>query len=150
MLGESNMDEQKVYDVEHNPIEYARTVVGNDPLARFLGISVDEVRHGFARFSLLVKPEYLNAVHRAHGVTVCAVADQAFAVACNSMGSMAIAVNLNISYVAAAHAGETITAEASPINIGRKVSTWRIEVRGQDDRLIATCQGIAYHKRSEG
>ncbi len=131
-------------------IEYARTVVGRDPLATFLGIRIDEVREGFARCSLRVRPEYLNAVHRAHGVTVCAVADQAFAVACNSLGSMAIAVNLNISYFAAANAGETITAEAAPINIGRKVSTWRIDVRGEDGRLIAACQGIAYHKPREG
>lgn len=137
------------YDPARDPIEYARTVVGGDPLARFLGINIDEVRHGFARCSLVVKPEYLNAVNRAHGVTVCAVADQAFAVACNSMGGMAIAVNLNISYFAAAAAGETIVAEATPINVGRKVSTWKIEVRGQDGRLIATCQGIAYHKKKE-
>jgi len=136
-----------VYDVEHNPIAYARTVVGEDPLARFLGIRIDEVRHGFARCSLPVRPEYLNAVNRAHGAAVAAVADQAFAVACNSMGSMAIAVNLSISYFAAAAAGETITAEATPVNVGRKVSTWRIEVRGEDRRLIASCQGIAYHKK---
>ena len=137
------------YDPQQDPIEYARTVVGGDPLAKFLGISIDEVRHGYARCSLVVKPEYLNAVNRAHGVTICAVADQAFAVACNSLGSMAIAVNLNISYVAAAAAGETIVAEATPVNVGRKVSTWRIEVHSHKGRLIATCQGIAYHKRKD-
>ncbi len=129
-----------------DPLDYARNVVGKDPLARFLGISIDEVSHGFARCSLLVRPEYLNAVDRAHGVTVCAVADQAFAVASNSMGSRAVAVNLNIQYTAGAAAGERITAEATPVSVGRKVSMWRIEVRGQDARLIAACDGIAYHK----
>lgn len=129
-----------------NPIEYARDTVGKDPLATFLGIVIEEVRHGYARCSLCVKPEYLNAVSRAHGVTVCAVADQAFAVACNSMGTMAIAVNLSISYIAGAAEGEKIIAEATPINVGRKVSIWKIEVRGEDTRLIASCEGIAYHK----
>jgi acyl-CoA thioesterase len=77
---------------------------------------------------------------------VYAVADQAFAVACNSLGTMALAVNLNVTYTAAAEPGEIIVSEATPINLGRKVSSWKIEVRGADGRLIASCQGIAYHK----
>lgn len=137
---------ESIFDAKKNPIEYAREVVGKDPLAAFLGITVEEVRHGYGRCSLRVKPEYLNAVKRAHGVTVCAVADQAFAVASNSVGSMAIAVNLAINYIAGAAEGETICAEATPINIGRKVSVWKIEVSGEDKKLIASCEGIAYHK----
>ncbi len=84
--------------MEHisDPIAYARDVVGCDPMATFLGVHIDEVRQGYARCSLLVKPEYLNAADRAHGVTVCAVADQAFAVACNSLGTKALAVSLKL------------------------------------------------------
>ena len=129
-----------------DPIAYARDVVGGDPMATFLGIKIEEVRQGYARCSLQVKPEYLNAVERAHGVTVAAVADQAFAVACNSLGTRALAVSLKLTYTAAAPAGDVITAEATPVNIGRKVSVWKIEVRGSENGLIASCEGIAYHK----
>jgi acyl-CoA thioesterase len=129
-----------------NPVEYAREVVGKDPMATFLGITVEEAREGYARCSLTVRPEYLNAVERAHGVTVYAVADQAFAVACNSMGTMATAVSFTISYIGPATDGEKIFAEAMPVNVGRKISVWRVDVRGSEDRLIATGQGIAYHK----
>jgi acyl-CoA thioesterase len=132
--------------VSQDPVAYARDVVGRDPMATFLGVVVEEVWQGYARCSLLVKPEYLNAVNRAHGATVYAVADQAFAVACNCLGTKALAVNLNVTYTAAANPGETIAAEATPINLGRKVSVWKIEVKGGDGRLIANCQGIAYHK----
>ncbi|HOR93721.1 MAG TPA: hotdog fold thioesterase, partial [Spirochaetota bacterium] len=72
-----------------DPIVYAREVVGRDPLATFLGITVEEVKHGYARCAVTVKPEYCNAVERAHGGIIHAVADQAFAVASNSMGTMA-------------------------------------------------------------
>lgn len=129
-----------------NPIEYARMVVGKDPFATFLGIEVEEVREGYARCGITVKPEFMNAVERAHGAFIHALSDQAFAVACNSTGVMAIAVNFNISYLASAENGEKIFAEATPINIGRKLSTWSIQVRGAGDKLIASGVGTAYHK----
>ncbi len=129
-----------------NPIEYAREVVGRDPFATFLGIDVEEVRSGYARCGITVAPESLNAVERAHGAFVYALADQAFAVACNSTGVMAIAVNFTINYISGAVDGERIFAEATPVNSGRKLSVWKIEVRGAGDKLIATGTGTAYHK----
>jgi acyl-CoA thioesterase len=129
-----------------NPIEYARDVVGRDPWAAYLGIEIDEVREGYARCSITVKPEYMNAVERAHGAIIHAIADQAFAVACNSTGVIAIAVNFTINYLASAVDGEKIFAEAIPVSIGRKISVWNIEVRGAQDKLIATGYGTAYHK----
>ncbi|MBN2078657.1 MAG: PaaI family thioesterase [Spirochaetes bacterium] len=129
-----------------NPIEYAREVVGRDPFATFLGIDVEEVRSGYARCGITVAPHNLNAVERAHGAFVYALADQVFAVACNSTGVMAIAVNFNINYISGAVDGERIVAEATPINSGRKLSVWNIEVRGAGEKLIATGCGTAYHK----
>lgn len=129
-----------------DPVNYAREVVGRDPMATHLGIAVEEAREGYARTALTVRPEHLNAVERAHGATVHAVADQAFAVACNSLGTLAIAVSMKITYVSAARDGERIVAEATPVNIGRKVSVWRIDVRVSGGALVASCEGIAYHK----
>ena len=134
------------YDAINNPIEYAREVVGRDPMATFLGISVEEVRKGYARCSLTVQPDYLNALERAHGIVIHAVADQAFAVAANSTGSSAMAMHFTINYIAGAIDGEKIFSEAIPVNLGKKVSLWKIEVRGSSDRLLALCEGIAYHK----
>src|SRR3990172_2594432 len=129
-----------------NPIEYAREVVGRDPFATFLGIEVEEVREGYGRCGITVKPEFMNAVERAHGAFIHALADQAFAVACNSTGVMAVAVNFTINYHASAVDGEKIFAEATPVSIGRKISVWNIAVRGGQDRLVATGYGTAYHK----
>ncbi len=137
------MTEKQTID---NPVEYAREVVGRDPFATFLGIAVEEVREGYSRCAITVGPDCLNAVERAHGAFVYALADQAFAVACNSTGVMAIAVNFTINYISAAIDGERIIAEAVPVNIGRKISVWNIEVRGAGGKLIATGFGTAYHK----
>jgi len=129
-----------------DPVAYAREVVGRDPMATYLGIEVEEARHAYARCSITVRPEYLNSAERAHGAIVYSLADQAFAVACNSTGTMALAVSFTISYHSAAIDGEKMFSEAHPVSIGRKISVWKIEVRGMEDKLIATGQGIAYHK----
>lgn len=130
----------------NDPVCYAKDVVAKDPMARFLGIEAEEVRKGYARCSVTIKPEFLNAVERAHGAIIYAVMDQAFAVASNSTGNIAVSVNFSVNYISAAVDGEKIFAEATPVNIGKKVSVWRIEVHGKGDKIIASGEGVAYHK----
>jgi len=130
----------------NDPVCYAKDVVAKDPMARFLGITADEVRTGYARCSVTIKPEFLNAVERAHGAIIYAVMDQAFAVASNSTGNIAVSLHFSVNYISAAVDGEKIFAEATPVNVGKKVSVWKIEVRGGSDKIIASGEGIAYHK----
>jgi acyl-CoA thioesterase len=135
-----------VKDLINDPVCYAREVVAKDPMATFLGIEADEVREGYARCSVTIKPEYLNAVDRAHGAIIYAVMDQALAVAANSTGNVAVSLNVSINYISSAIDGEKIFAEAVPVNLGRKVSFWKIDVRGREDKIIASGEGLAYHK----
>ncbi|HNX25084.1 MAG TPA: PaaI family thioesterase [Spirochaetota bacterium] len=130
----------------NDPVCYAKDVVAKDPMATFLGIEADEVRQGYARCSVTIKPEFLNAVERAHGAIIYALMDQAFAVASNSTGNIAVSVNFSVNYISAVRDGEKIFAEATPVNVGKKVSVWNIEVRGKGEKIIASGQGIAYHK----
>ena len=130
-----------------NPIEYARKVVGGDPFAAWLGIVVDEVSEGYARISLKLKPEYLNAVERAHGGIVAMMLDHAFAVAANSRGISAVSLNMTVNYISGPPCGATLVSEARPVDIKRKVSIWDIVLRTrEDDTLVATGRGIAYHQ----
>ena len=130
----------------NDPVSYAKNVVAKDPMATFLGIEADEVRTGYARCSVTIRPEFLNAVERAHGAIVYAVMDQVLAVASNSTGNLAVSMNVSVNYISAALDGEKIFAEATPINVGKKVSVWKIEVRGKGDKIIACGEGLAYHK----
>ena len=133
-------------DLIKDPVSYAKDVVAKDPMATFLGIETDEVYAGYARCSVTIKPEYLNAVERAHGAIIYAVIDQALAVAANSTGNIAVSLSVNINYISSALDGEKIFAEAIPVNTGKKVSFWKLEVRGTEDKIIATGNGVAYHK----
>jgi acyl-CoA thioesterase len=115
-------------------------------MAQFLGITAEEVKQGYARCSITIKPNYLNSVERAHGSIIYALMDQALAVASNSTGYMSVSLKASITYTAAAIDGEKIFAEAVPVKIGNKISVWKITITGNDDKIIAVGEGLTYHK----
>jgi acyl-CoA thioesterase len=128
-------------------IRYAREVVGGDPMARHLGIEVLEVKENFARLALEVRPEYLNGLDRAHGITVYALADQAIAVASNSAGDSAMVLEAKINFLNGVPEGTRLEAVARPVEKKRTIGLWNVEVRDQKEGLlVATCQGMTYHK----
>ncbi len=133
-------------DRKANPIRYAIEVVaGRDPFARLLGIKVEEARDSYARTSLKIAEEYCNSDMRTHGGVLFTLADEAFAVAANSRGYGAIALELKINYFQATRPGETIYAEAVPIDVRKRVSLWNIDLKNEKGDKIATAQGLAYH-----
>jgi acyl-CoA thioesterase len=131
-------------------VQYARETVARDPMASFLGIRLDEIRRAYARLSLVIKPEYLNALDRAHGMILSSMIDQAAAVAANSMEYDVLLVELKINYLAAALPGERITAEARPIDIKKSLSLWVVDVRDSSGTLVATGQALGYHRPRKG
>jgi acyl-CoA thioesterase len=127
-------------------IAIAREIVAKDPMASFLGIRLEEVRRAYARLSVEIRPEYLNAHHRAHGMILSSMIDQAAAVAANSMEYDVLLVELKINYLSAAAPGERITAEARPVDIKKSLSLWTVDVRGASGTLVAAGQALGYHR----
>jgi len=128
-------------------IRYAREVVGGDPMARHLGIEVIEVEENFARLALEVKAEHLNALGRAHGIIVYALADQAIAVASHSGGGSAMVLESKINFLNGVSEGDRLLAETRPVERKRTIGLWNVEIRREGDGLlVAACQGMTYHK----
>ncbi len=130
-------------------ITFAREIVARDPMATFLGIRLEEVRRAYSRLSVEIRPEYLNAHDRAHGMILSSMIDQAAAVAANSMEYDVLLVELKINYLAATAPGERITAEARPVDIKKSLSLWTVDVRGASGTLVATGQALGYHRIRE-
>lgn len=130
-------------------VEYAIEVVARDPMATFLGIQVQEVKPAYARLSLRIKPQYLNALDRAHGIAISSVIDQAVAVAANSTEYQALVVELKINFLGPVAPDDTITAEAKPLDMKRKLSLWQIEVKDSGGNRVALAQALAYHREKE-
>jgi acyl-CoA thioesterase len=111
-----------------------------------LGIKITEIKSGYASAELTVTPELLNGAGLTHGSTVFALADIVFAAASNSHGSLALALNISINFLKATHEGARLTAVAREENLTRKTGLYRLEVRDENNDLVALATGTAYVK----
>jgi acyl-CoA thioesterase len=109
-----------------------------DPLAAHLGITLDQVRPGYARASMTVAPTHLNAVGMAHGGATMALLDVVHAAVSNSHGTVAIAQDVHTEFLAAGKPGDRLEAEGVEIHRSSRTAVYRIEARAQDGRLVAT------------
>src|SRR3954447_18264695 len=115
---------------------YARLAA--DPLAGHLGISLEQVRPGYARASMTVGPRLLNAVGMAHGGATMALLDVVHAAVSNSHGTVAIAQDAHTEFLAAGAEGERLVAEGFELHRSNRTAVYRIDARAQDGRLVAT------------
>ena len=118
----------------------------NDRFAEYVGIELLEVAPGRARARLEIDDRHLNAVGVAHGAAIFSLADLVFAVASNSHGTVALGVNVSVSFMKAARRG-ILTAEAEEVSINPKLATYLIRVLDEEENLIALFQGTVYRKR---
>ncbi len=132
--------------MEEASLRYARDVVATDPMASHLGIRLVELRPAYARLSIDIRPEYLNALGRAHGMIISALVDQAAAVAANSMETRALITEIKVNFLDAVSAGDTVTAEAKALDIRKTLSLWQVDVRDSSGRLVAAGQAVGYHR----
>ncbi len=128
-------------------LRYAREVVGGDPLARFMGIEVEEVTEERAVVSLVPQAHHLNAKGRVHGGTICALVDQAAAVAANSGDTASWMIENKVNLLAAAAPGVKLVAEATPLDKRRRLSLWEVRVHSGQE-LVALGQVMAYHRQA--
>jgi acyl-CoA thioesterase len=123
-----------------------REFLHNDKFADLLGIELLEAADGKAKTKLVIKDEHLNAVQIVHGGVIFSLADFTLAAAANSHGTIAVAVNANISFLNAAKKG-TLYAEAVEISRNNKIASYSINVTNAEGELIANYQGMVYRKK---
>jgi phenylacetic acid degradation protein PaaD len=90
----------------------AAAMWAGDAASQALGMVLDEVRPGYARISMQVRDDMVNGHSTCHGGLVFALADSAFAFACNSYNRVAVAQACDIVFVAPARLGDVLVAEA--------------------------------------
>ncbi len=117
-----------------------------DQFAGHAGISLLDVSKGFARARMEVGPQHLNAVGIVQGGAVFTLADLAFAAACNSHGTVAVAVSASVSF-AKATSGGVLQAEARELAVSPRLSTCEVRVTDETGDLVALFTGTAYRKK---
>ncbi len=117
-----------------------------DRFAKFVGIEIVEVNKGRAKVKLEIREEHLNGVNIIHGGVLFSLADYAFAIASNSHGNVAVAINSTISFIKAVDRG-TIFAEAIEISKNPKLGIYKADVTHESGELLAVFQGMVYRKK---
>jgi acyl-CoA thioesterase len=117
-----------------------------DAFAAHLGMELVEISPGQAVTRMQVQDQHCNTFGMAHGAVIFALADFAFEAACNSHGTVAVALNVSISFLKAAGRGP-LTARATEVSRGNRIGTYDIRVTDEGGDLVATFQGMAYRKQ---
>lgn len=120
--------------------------VRREPFARKFGIELTALEPGCSRVEMVFSEDMENIFGMAHGGAVFALIDTAFETACNSHGTMAVALSVTVNYLAAPAPGAKLIAEARELKRTRKTGSYDIRVTQQDGELIAVCQALAYRK----
>ncbi len=123
-----------------------RKQVKKEPFARQLGLKLIDADDGYALVEMQCTREMENIFRMTHGGAIFTLIDEAFEVACNSHGTVAVALNVNITYHRAPSPESTLRAEAREIAKTRKTGNYYITVKDGKENLIATCQALAYRK----
>jgi acyl-CoA thioesterase len=126
-------------------IAYLREKEAEEPVARFLDITLEECSPGYARVSMPMRPEYVNFNGMVFGGIVMAIADQAFAYGTNSILTPNLAVQFNIHLISAVGPADVLTAECRVAKSGRRISVSEMDVTNQDGRLVAKATGTTLY-----
>ena len=134
---------------EHNAPEQAQRLAERvaeamytqDNASRALGMRILEVRPGYARLTMKVRPDMTNGHHICHGGMVFTLADSAFAFACNACNENTVAAAASIDFLAPSYEGDELTAVATELWRSRRNGIYEITVTNQKGARIALFRG---------
>ena len=115
-----------------------------DRASQALGMALEEVRPGYARLSMTVRADMVNGHGTCHGGLVFALADSAFAFACNTTNQRTVAQGLDVVFLAAVQAGAELEATAVRRAERGRSGVYDVTVRRRDDgadEIVAELRG---------
>src|SRR5256886_14922751 len=126
---------------QHRAGRAAAALFERDRASQALGMRITEMRPGWARVVMTVRADMLNGHGVCHGGIVFARADSAFAFACNSHNESTVAAAASIDFLAAARAGDELTAGAGELGRTRPHGIFEVGVSNQRGQSVALVSG---------
>jgi acyl-CoA thioesterase len=119
--------------------------VKEEPFAVALDMRLLTLEDGVSVVEMRYIPEKQNNIYeRAHGGAIYGLIDEAFETAGQTDGTIAVALNVNVTYIASPARGDVLRAAARRTSQTRKTAGYDIQVTNQKGEVIATCQALAY------
>jgi acyl-CoA thioesterase len=121
-----------------------KTMYERDPASQKLGMTLDEIRPGYARMSMRVREDMLNGHGTCHGGYIFMLADSAFAFACNSHNFNTVGAGCSIDYLSPGREGDILSAEAQEQALSGKTGVYDVVVSNQEGRKVALFRGKSH------
>lgn len=129
---------------DQDPTEVARrsaeVMWSGDAASKALGMEIEYVAPGEARVRMEVRPDMVNGHDLCHGGLIATLADSAFAVACNSRGTVTVASGFTIDLLESGRLGDVLVAEAREVALRGRSGVYDVTVR-RGDTVLAEFRG---------
>lgn len=122
----------------------AKALFDGDRASQVLGMTIESCGPGRATVSMRIRPDMVNGHRICHGGLIFALADSAFAFACNSHGDNTVAAGAAIEFLAPGREGDVLQAIAQERWRAGKAGIYEIEVRNQRDETVALFRGRSH------
>jgi len=120
--------------------------IEREPFAQKFGIKLLNLDKGYSKLEMTFTPDMENFLGMAHGGALFALIDEAFETASNSHGTVAVALNMNITFIAPPPRMSRLTAEAREFSRTQRTAVYDIKVFDDQNNLIASCEALVYRK----
>lgn len=120
----------------------ASSMWSSDKASAALGMALEEVRPGAARLSMRVDGRMLNGAGTCHGGFIFALADSAFAFACNTDGMVSVASHCSIAFLRPVREGELLVATAAERQREGRQGIYDVRVTS-GDAVVAEFRGLS-------
>ncbi len=130
-------------------LEIVKRCLKKDRFAGLANVELLTVAPGCATAKMVLHPHHQNGLGTVQGGAIFTLADFCFAAACNSHGTVAVALNVSITFMKAAMITGTLWAEAREVSKNFKVGAYAVEVKDDQGDLVAQFQGLAYRKKNK-
>ncbi len=119
----------------------ATGMYGLDRAARGLGIVMEEAGQGHARMTMTVREDMLNSHGTCHGGFLFALADTAFAYACNSHNRATVAASCTITYLKPVPSGTRLTAICERQALNGRSGVYDTRILDDQGGIVALFRG---------
>lgn len=121
----------------------------HDAFSNWLGIELLQVNEGYCRIKMNIRKEMVNGFGVVHGGVTFSFADSALAFACNNRNNLSLALDVTISFLKPVQVGDVLIAEAKEMHNGKSTGVYLIEVKNQDNAVVALFKGTCFRTGKE-
>lgn len=126
------------------PEQAKDALMKQDGFSKWLDVQIEKVDLGYCKLHYTIRPEMLNGFGTVHGGVLFSASDSALAFACNSHGTLSVALEVSISFTRPAFEGQVLTVEAQEINLGKTTGLYDIKTYNSEGKLICVFKGTVY------